>query len=220
MNAFTGASCQVREKRMLEIVEIETAKLRPWERNPRLNEHAVDAVAASIRQFGFNVPILCDQGLRIIAGHVRWKAAKKLHMASVPVIRLQLTETQREAFSIADNKTAELAHWDYPALTDILKDLESEEIELPSLGFSDVELQALLEPEEDFDFSAFADDPLPVADLTHVGLAVKVPIDLKKDIKLATQQYAAKHGITHEDSGIMAGQVFAALLQVTKCRNH
>ena len=60
---------------MLQVQEIELDKLIPWEGNPRLNEHAVDAVAESIRSFGFNVPILCDQNSTIIAGHTRWKAA-------------------------------------------------------------------------------------------------------------------------------------------------
>jgi ParB-like chromosome segregation protein Spo0J len=60
---------------MFQVKEITTSKLRPWENNPRLNDHAVDAVAESIRLFGFNVPILCDQNFIIIAGHTRWKAA-------------------------------------------------------------------------------------------------------------------------------------------------
>jgi ParB-like chromosome segregation protein Spo0J len=56
---------------MLQVQEIELGQLNPWEGNPRLNEHAVDAVAESIHSFGFNVPILCDQNLTVIAGHTR-----------------------------------------------------------------------------------------------------------------------------------------------------
>jgi len=63
---------------VLTISEIETVKLRPWARNPRLNDHAVDAVAISIQSFGFNVPIICDESFVIAAGHTRWKAAMKL----------------------------------------------------------------------------------------------------------------------------------------------
>jgi hypothetical protein len=59
----------------MKVQDIETDRLKPWADNPRLNEHAVDAVARSIRTFGFNVPILCDQNLTIVAGHTRWKAA-------------------------------------------------------------------------------------------------------------------------------------------------
>lgn len=94
---------------MLRVQEIETSKLKPWAENPRLNDHAVDSVAKSIEAFGFNVPILCDQNMTIIAGHTRWKAARKLGMHIVPVIVLSMTEGQRRAYSIADNKLSELA---------------------------------------------------------------------------------------------------------------
>lgn len=71
---------------MLQVQEIEISRLHPWEDNPRLNEHAVNTVAESIRSFGFNVPILCDQNMTIVAGHTRWKAAQKLGLEKVPVI--------------------------------------------------------------------------------------------------------------------------------------
>ena len=96
---------------MLKVEEIALTRLHPWDDNPRLNNHAVDAVAKSIRSFGFNVPILCDQNLTIVAGHTRWKAAQKLGMAKVPAIVVEMTDAQRRAFSIADNKTAEIADW-------------------------------------------------------------------------------------------------------------
>jgi ParB/RepB/Spo0J family partition protein len=101
---------------MLQVQEIEIEKLHPWEDNPRLNDHAVDAVAESIRSFGFNVPILCDQNLLIIAGHTRWKAAQKLGLEKVPVILVEMTDAKRRAFAVADNKTAEIADWDFPKL--------------------------------------------------------------------------------------------------------
>jgi ParB family chromosome partitioning protein len=200
---------------MLEVRYIELTELKPWKDNPRLNDRAVDAVAESIQRFGFNVPILCDQELTIVAGHVRWKAAKKLGMGSVPVLELQLSDAQRRAFSIADNKTGEIAEWDYPALADILKALESEKIGLLSLGFNNGELQALLEPQNDFDFSEFEDDQLSMPDLTHVSLAVKVPINLKGEMKRAIDRYAAEQRIAEKDSAVLAGTVFAALLEVT-----
>jgi ParB/RepB/Spo0J family partition protein len=101
---------------MLQVQEIEIEKLHPWEDNPRLNDHAVDAVAESIRSFGFNVPILCDQNLLIIAGYTRWKAAQKLGLEKVPVILVEMTDAKRRAFAVADNKTAEIADWDFPKL--------------------------------------------------------------------------------------------------------
>ena len=133
---------------MLTINEINLDKIRPWENNPRLNNQAVDAVAESIRLFGFNVPVICDQNLTIIAGHTRWKAAQKIGMEKIPVIKVEMTDAQRRAFSIADNKTAEIADWDFPKLKDILNELTSEDIALSSLGFSDEELRRLLHKDD------------------------------------------------------------------------
>ena len=93
----------------MQIQDVELKKLKPWEKNPRVNDNAVDAVIKSITEFGFNVPILCDPNFTIIAGHVRWKAAKKLKLKTVPIVVLELTDAQQHAFSIADNKTAEIA---------------------------------------------------------------------------------------------------------------
>jgi DNA modification methylase len=134
---------------VLQIQEVELIKLHPWEDNPRLNDHAVNAVAQSIRSFGFKVPILCDQNLTIIAGHTRWKAAKKLGMNTVPVIMIEMTDAQRRAFAVADNKTAEIADWDFPKLKEVLEELRSEDIDIKSLGFSDEEIRRLILDEDD-----------------------------------------------------------------------
>ena len=148
---------------MLQVQEIELTGLHPWEDNPRLNEHAVVAVADSIRSFGFNVPILCDQNLTIVAGHTRWKAAQKLGMTKVPAIVVEMTDAQRRAFSIADNKTAEIADWDFPKLRDILEELRSEDIDIKSLGFSDDEIRRLLlDDSADEDSLPEVSDTLPI----------------------------------------------------------
>lgn len=134
---------------MLKVQEMEPGNLHPWESNPRLNEHAVAAVAESIRLFGFNVPILCDQNLTIIAGHIRWKAAQKLGMEKVPVIVIEMTDAKRRAFAIADNKTADIADWDFPKLKEVLEELRSEDIDIKNLGFSDEEIRRLILDEDD-----------------------------------------------------------------------
>ena len=136
---------------MLQIREVAPSELYPWEQNPRVNDHAVAAVAKSIESFGFNVPILCDQNMAIIAGHTWWKAARKLGLASVPVIQLEMTDTQRKAFAVADNKTAEIADWDVPKLRSILCELESQ-IDLKAIGFTSQELQRILDAEIEEDF--------------------------------------------------------------------
>jgi DNA modification methylase len=129
---------------MLQVQEVELGKLNPWEDNPRLNEHAVNAVAESIRSFGFNVPILCDQNFTIIAGHTRWKAAQKLGLDKVPVIVVEMTDAKRRAFAVADNKTAEIADWDFPKLKEVLEELRAEDINIRSLGFSDEEIRRFI----------------------------------------------------------------------------
>ncbi len=133
---------------MLEFKEIDLVSLCLWEDNPRVNDHAVDAVAQSIRSFGFNVPIICDQNLMIIAGHTRWKAAQKLGMEKVPVIVVEMSEAKRRAFAIADNKTAEIADWDFPKLREVIEELRSEDTNIKNLGFSDEEIRRLILKED------------------------------------------------------------------------
>jgi DNA modification methylase len=133
---------------MLNIQEIEIEKLHPWENNPRVNDHAISIVADSIRSFGFNVPILCDLNLTIIAVHTRWKAAQTLGFDKVPVILLRMTDVQRKAFAIADNKSAEIADWDFPKLREIFTELKSEDINIENLGFSYEEVRRLILDED------------------------------------------------------------------------
>ena len=96
--------------------------IKPYEKNPRKNDAAVDAVANSIAEFGFQNPIIVDKDMTIIAGHTRWKAAKKLGMKEVPVIiASELTEEQARALRLADNKTGELAEWDDELLQEAMR---------------------------------------------------------------------------------------------------
>ena len=101
----------------MNIIEMSPADLIPYERNPRKNDDAVDAVALSISSFGFKVPIIIDSNNVIVAGHTRLKAAQKLGLSTVPVIRADdLTEEQVRAFRLADNKVSEAASWDFEKL--------------------------------------------------------------------------------------------------------
>lgn len=100
-------------------------ELIPYENNPRINEAAVDAVANSIKEFGFKVPIIIDKNNVIVAGHTRLKAAQKLGLEEVPVIIADdLTDEQVKAFRLADNKVGELAEWDFSKLEEELKNIE------------------------------------------------------------------------------------------------
>jgi DNA modification methylase len=129
---------------VLEVKEIGILSLKPWNDNPRKNDHAVEAVAESVRTYGFNVPIICDQNFMIIAGHTRWKAAQQLGLEKVPVIIIEMDDAKRRAFAIADNKTGEIADWDFPKLKEVLGILELEDVDIKSLGFSNEELRRLL----------------------------------------------------------------------------
>jgi DNA modification methylase len=119
--------------------------LRPYEANPRINDDAVDAVATSLRQFGFRQPIVVDEAGVIVCGHTRWKAAQRLGLDKVPVhVAKDLTPEQVRAYRIADNKTAELAEWDMDLLAVELGALKDLDIDLASLGFDEDELATLL----------------------------------------------------------------------------
>lgn len=121
-----------------EIQMISVSKLKPYERNPRKNDGAVDAVAESIRQFGFKVPIVVDSDMVIITGHTRLKAAKRLKMKQVPVIIADdLTEEQAQAFRLADNKTSELAFWD-TQLLGLELSIVGLDYDMTNFGFGDL----------------------------------------------------------------------------------
>lgn len=126
---------------MLKIEQKPISEIIPYENNPRKNEQAVDAVAESIRQFGFKVPIIIDKENIIIAGHTRLKAAEKLGLDSVPVIVADdLTEEQATAFRLVDNKTGELAEWDFEKLKEEIETIKS--IDMAEFGFMVEQLQS------------------------------------------------------------------------------
>jgi DNA modification methylase len=119
--------------------------IKPYESNPRLNDAAVDAVAASIKAFGFRQPIVVDEADVIIVGHTRYKAALKLGMETVPVhVAVGLTPEQARAYRIADNQTATLSAWDDDKLPLELMALQQAGFSLDLTGFSADELLGLL----------------------------------------------------------------------------
>ncbi|MDY0373681.1 MAG: DNA modification methylase [Candidatus Izemoplasmatales bacterium] len=121
----------------MNIVMKKTSELIEYENNPRNNEAAIDAVAKSIEEFGFKVPIVITKENVIIAGHTRLKASLKLGLATVPcIVADDLTEGQIKAFRLADNKTAELASWDF---TKLESELASIEMDMSVFGFEDLE---------------------------------------------------------------------------------
>lgn len=135
----------------MDIVNLKLEELKPYEKNPRKNADAVKYVAESIKQFGFKVPVVIDRNNVIVAGHTRYKAAKKLGITEVPcIVADDLTDEQVKAFRLADNKVAEKAEWDFDLLFDELDDILN--IDMESFGFEfDVDDEEAQATEDEFD---------------------------------------------------------------------
>lgn len=131
----------------------------PYINNPRKNDGAaVDKVAASIREFGFKVPIIVDKSGTIVAGHTRYKASKKLGLTEVPcIIAEDLSEQQIKAFRIADNRTAEESSWDFELLTVEVESLD--DFDLSLLGFDENEMAKILRNDEVTDDDFYEEPP-------------------------------------------------------------
>ncbi|MFC1588138.1 ParB N-terminal domain-containing protein [Planctomycetota bacterium] len=199
----------------MKLIHLHPDQLKLYERNPRINDHAVDAVAHSIESFGFNCPIIVDQDNRICAGHTRLKAAKKLGLDSVPVIQIDnLTAERFAGFNIADNKTASLAFFDNDALEKLIQELSATDINIDSLGFSDAEFEALLAPVKEFHWDEFDKQLATDNTKTHVFLSVKIPISKQDAFKATILQTAKKKGIQENDFAILAGLVVGSFLGV------
>ena len=123
----------------MKIIKMRTENLIPYENNPRINDGAVDAVAASIQEFGFKNPIIIDRDGVIISGHTRLKAAYKLGLETVPCIRADdLDDEQVRALRLTDNKTSELSGWDYSLLSGELQSVI--DIDMTEFGFTQDEI--------------------------------------------------------------------------------
>lgn len=130
-------------------------KVKPYANNPRKNDDAVAATANSIREFGWQQPIVVDSDGVVIVGHTRLKAAKKLKLKQVPVtVAENLTDEQVKAYRLADNKTGELAEWDQDLLDSELAGILS--IDMTELGF---DADANLDPEDEEEYTMKVDAP-------------------------------------------------------------
>ena len=135
----------------MDIQEIDINKITPYINNPRKNLN-VDKVASSIKEFGFQQPIVVDKTNTIVVGHTRYEAAKKLGITKVPVQIADLSDTQAKAYRIADNRLNQDASWDTKLLNIEFNDLLSKDYNLDSLGFTTDELDTLfLKSSEDAD---------------------------------------------------------------------
>ena len=160
-----------------QIEKIGIEKLIPYAKNSRTHsDEQVAQIAASIKEFGFNNPVLIGEDDVIIAGHGRVMAARKIGLMEVPCIRLgHLTETQRKAYIIADNRLALNAGWDNELLTIELNELLADNFALDILGFDVDELKNLLDPVK------------PTEGLTDEDEVPEVPEDVDTIISENTQ---------------------------------
>ena len=163
----------------MNIIQKTLPELKEYEYNPRNNDGAVKAVADSIEQFGFKVPIIIDREGVIIAGHTRKKAAARLGLASVPcIVADDLTPEQIKAFRLADNKTGELAEWDFDLLERELAELTAFDVDMSLFGFDEslfdsFNIDTALEADEEFDVEkemAEIDEPITQeGDIWQIG---------------------------------------------------
>jgi len=117
----------------MEIKNVKISDIVPYTNNPRRNEHAVEYVKNSIKEFGFRIPMVLDKNSVIVCGHTRFMAAQELGMTEVPCTYAEdLTDEQIKAFRLADNKTAEMAGWDFEMLGE---ELEGLDMDMSQFGF-------------------------------------------------------------------------------------
>ena len=170
----------------MKITETSIASVIPYARNPRKNAAAVSKVAASLKEYGFRQPIVCDEAMVVIAGHTRLQAAQSLGMKTVPVhIASGLSKAQIAAYRIADNRTGQEAEWDNDLLAVELAALAEQKFDLSLTGFNPDELDALLNPP----------GILPEADLDAVPEAPAEPIT-----KLGDRITPGRHALVCGDS--------------------
>lgn len=193
-------------KSVLRVEWVSIDDVHPNSANPRLNEAAVEPVAASLRRFGWQQPIVAKPSGEVVAGHTRLRAARELGMEQVPVVRFEGSDLDAVAFGIADNKTHEFAGWDEPALAELLTALQAEDA-LDGVGFADDEIQSLLrsvEPEtgelEDTDPGEVPESAVSVAgDLWVLGKHRLLCGDSTKSVDVARLLGGQQPGIMVTD---------------------
>src|SRR5574344_302900 len=153
----------------MEIITRKLSEIKPYEKNPRKNDAAVEFVMNSIKEFGFKVPIVIDKDGVIVAGHTRYKASKKLKLAEVPcIIADDLTDEQIKAYRLADNRVAEKSEWDIDLLSGELDDILN--IDMAQFDFDlseNVEESEVVE--DDFDVELPEEPKAKMGDIYQLG---------------------------------------------------
>ena len=158
----------------MQIQNVPITSVKPYEKNPRVNDDAVDAVAKSIKEFGWQQPIVVDKDMVVICCHTRLRSAERLGLTEVPVIVADnLTPKQVKAYRIADNKTGEIAEWNYDLLPFEIKDLQDANFDLSLLGFDTDELDKILNGDADKQVATGETEPDAVPEAPEVAVSVR-----------------------------------------------
>ena len=192
----------------MQVVAKSIDDIKPYENNPRNNDDAVDAVANSIKEFGWQQPIVVDIGGVIIAGHTRYKAAQKLGLKTVPVVVAKdLSEEQVKAYRLADNKSGELATWDDELLEDELVGID--DIDMSQFGFdelsddSDDELSDDMQIEGNNDGATSDSNKL----LKACGYTIELTDGEYNKLKSYLDNYVDENGVTFGAIGALVNNV-------------
>lgn len=133
----------------MKVVNKKLEEIKEYENNPRKNDKSVNALIESIKEFGFQVPVILDRTDTIICGHTRYKAATRLNLKEIPCLYADnLNEEQIKAFRLVDNKTNELSEWDFEKLADELSEIA--DIDMSMFEFPELNLDELNISDEDF----------------------------------------------------------------------
>ena len=132
----------------IELINLDT--LVPFINNPRKSLN-VDKVASSIKEFGFQQPIVINKDKTILAGHTRYYASKKLELKQVPCVIAELNDIKQKAYRIADNRVAEDNKWDFPTLNLEIEDLQENNFNIDVLGFEIEELKKFMNNPDNFE---------------------------------------------------------------------
>lgn len=191
----------------MKIIELPLSEIIPYENNPRINADAIDAVAKSIKEFGWNNPIVVDKDKVIVCGHTRLLAAEKLGLKTAPVyVADKLSPEQVKAYRLADNKTAEIASWDFELLPLELRDLQEADFDLTLLGFDMSELETLLGDEGDEIYEGKCDaDQIPEVPETPISKAGEL-------YQLGEHRLYCGDSTKKEDASVLMSGEKAALL--------
>ena len=187
----------------MNIQEMEIAKIIPYINNPRKNLN-IDKVASSIKEFGFQQPIVIDEENIIIVGHTRFEAAKKLGLEKVPVTIAKLSKNQAKAYRIADNRLNQDASWDTKLLNLEFNDLIGDNYNLDHLGFTNDELDNLFLKDEKSSGEELNPDDFPDEEISDVKM-VQLFFNKENDEKFrqAIGKIYKKHNIDNISDAVL-----------------